>query len=247
MTQKHFARSVARKAKRNVKAWLGKDIIVQPEVSLTTLFLGTHYGGWSIYPDIIDAESTVYSFGVGEDISFDLALISRFGVAIEAFDPTPRSIHWVKQQNIPSQFHLHEYGLADFDGDISFNPPKNPAHVSHTILEDALGNENSIKVPVLTLGSILEKLGHLSIDLLKMDIEGAEYQVINDMLENGIFPKQLLVEFHHRFSNVGISKTRDALNKLSKVGYHIFDVSDSGEEFSFIFSGKSKKLDNIQS
>ena len=29
----------------------------------------------------------VYSFGVGQDISWDLAMIERFGVTVHAFDP----------------------------------------------------------------------------------------------------------------------------------------------------------------
>jgi len=39
-----------------------------------------------------------------------------------------------------------------------------------------------------------------------MDIEGAEYEVIDDLIASGIRPKQILVEFHHRFKNVGVKK-----------------------------------------
>ena len=84
------------------------------------------------------------------------------------------------------------------------------------------------------LGTIMKKLGHASVDLLKMDIEGAEYDVLTDMLTQRIPVKQLLVEFHHRWPEVGIEKTRHAIRSLNEAGYRIFNVSPSGEEYSFL-------------
>jgi hypothetical protein len=45
---------------------------------------------------------------------------------------------------------------------------------------------------------------------------------------------QILVEFHHRFKDVGIKKSIEAIDLLNQNGYKIFFVSDSGEEYSFI-------------
>lgn len=68
-----------------------------------------------------------------------------------------------------------------------------------------------------------------------MDIEGAEYQVIRELLESNIRPTQILVEFHHRFSGIGVKKTRIAIAQLNKMGYCLFSVSSrTGEEFGFI-------------
>jgi len=36
------------------------------------------------------ATAVVYSLGIGEDISFDLALIEKYGARVHAFDPTPK-------------------------------------------------------------------------------------------------------------------------------------------------------------
>jgi FkbM family methyltransferase len=171
--------------------------------------------------------------GVGEDISFDLELIRRFGVTVHAFDPTPRSIAWVRGRARPEQFIFHPYGIAAQDGFRQFTPPLDPSHVSHTVLKRHSPWE-AIEVPVCRLSTIMRDLGHASIDLLKMDIEGAEYEVIADLVDSGIDVRQLLVEFHHRWPEVGIAKTKSVIQSLNAAGYQIFNVSASGEEYGFL-------------
>jgi FkbM family methyltransferase len=202
---------------------------------------GTHYGGWDVAVDHITNTSVIYSFGVGTDASFDTEIIKHYNATVHAFDPTPKSIEWVKKQHFPMAFVLHEYGLADFDGNIRFNPPENPDHVSHTILERQETKINAIVVQVKKIKTIMKELGHDTIDLLKMDIEGAEYQVIENLAESHIYPTQILVEFHHRFPNVGMQKTKIAMKTLKGIGYCLFSVSPSKEEFCFIHTTQKRK------
>ena len=211
-----------------------KRDLFSTDLNIKSVRLGSEYGGWNVVPDRIDSSSVIYSFGVGEDISFDIAIIEKFGSVVHAFDPTPRSIQWCKKQSLPSNFVLHEYGIVDFNGVVSFNPPENQNHISHTILDRPTTKNKAIKVPVKKITTIMEELKHDKIGLLKMDIEGAEYAVIDDMIASNIYPDQLLIEFHHRFPNVGIHKTKDAIKKIRSAGYKLFWVSSSGEEYGFI-------------
>ena len=68
--------------------------------NLNTEYLGSIYGGWTICPDLINEKSIIYSFGVGEDITFDTSLMEKYKVNIFAFDPTPKSIKWVNKSKI---------------------------------------------------------------------------------------------------------------------------------------------------
>ncbi|MER8595864.1 FkbM family methyltransferase [Mesorhizobium sp. M1182] len=223
-----------RAARRAIRYLAGHDFFVSPDYKCAYERFGSGYGGWDVAGGILDKESIVYSFGVGEDASFDIGLMHRFGMDVHAFDPTPKSIAWVRGQAFPVQFKLHEYGLADFDGDILFKPPENPSHVSHTILERPQTDAQSVSLPVKRLSTIMRELGHKRIDLMKMDIEGAEYCVIEDLGRTDVRPKQLLVEFHHRFPAVGAQKSLDAIAKLKALGYGLFSVSPTGEEYSFL-------------
>ena len=94
--------------------------------------------------------------------------------------------------------------------------------------------DNSIEVSVFSIPSIMKKLNHASISLIKIDIEGTEYQVIDHMIENEIFPKQILVEYHHRFKDKNKKMTQRSLAKLRNKGYEIFSISKTGREISLI-------------
>ncbi len=234
-----WVKSIARKLKTWVKAALGQELLLKPEVICEKEKFGSDYGGWDVVVTHLNAHSVVYSFGVGEDASFDTALIDQYNLVVQAFDPTPKSIEWVKNQGFSGNFVMHSYGIAAFDGTVSFNPPENPDHVSHTVLDRPSTQTKAISVPVKRLRTIMQELGHTHIDILKMDIEGAEYDVIQDLYSSDIRPEQVLVEFHHRFPGVGIEKTKAAIESIKSMGYQLFSVSATQEEFCFIRGAKA--------
>jgi FkbM family methyltransferase len=226
--------SIVQRLKRVVKVSVGKELLVRPAIMCAKERFGSDFGGWDVVTTGIGNHSNVYSFGVGEDASFDMALIEKYNLTLHAFDPTPKSIEWVKRQEFSDHFIMHDYGIAAFDGDVSFYPPENPDYVSYTLLDRPSMKAKAISVPVKRLSTIMKELGHDQIDILKMDIEGAEYDVIKDISKSGIRPRQILVEFHHRFPGVGVKRSKKAINELRSMGYQLFSVSTTNEEFCFI-------------
>ena len=201
---------------------------------MTTERLGTEYGGYVICPELIAPNSTVYSFGIGCDISFDTEMIEKFGVNDYAFDPTPRSIDWVSTQQTPERFQFFSYGIGAHDGTAVFYPPENSEWVSHSLVVKEETVDKAIEVPIRRLITIMNQLGHDRIDVLKMDIEGAEYEVIDDILASNIEFDQLVVEVHHRFKGLGPKKTKAMIESLNKNGYRIFHVSSNGDVYGFV-------------
>ncbi len=223
-----------KRVKRFLKQLAGQDIWSSTQIKLNQL----RYGDWVIQPDNLNKNSIIYSLGVGEDVVFDNKIIDQFNVTVHAFDPTPNSIEWLKAANISDNFEFHPYGISSTDGELKLYPRINKrgrkSKVMYTLINEGNATNDAVLINVKRLPTVMSDLGHQHIDILKMDIEGSEYQVIDEIIDSKIEIKQILVEFHHRFITIGKEKTDEAIKKLNKAGYDIFFISETGREYSFI-------------
>jgi hypothetical protein len=80
------------------------------------------------------------------------------------------------------------------DGMLQLFAPKDPAHVSYSALNLQHTSE-TIQVRSRTIESLAKDFGVERLSLVKLDVEGAEYEVLRSLLKARIFPDQLLVEF----------------------------------------------------
>lgn len=189
------------------------------------VWLGTEYGGKAVHLELLGPDSLVFSFGIGEDISWDLELIKKVDCRILGFDPTPKAKEFIKSKNLDEwpmcKLWFFPVGVFDYDGTAHFDPPQNPNWASYSIKENG---EVSFRVKTLT--TLMLELGHEldTIDVLKLDIEGAEHRVLKDVFASRIFPKQILVEIHG---------PKDNLKDLILTnGYDL--TFTNGEEFTFL-------------
>jgi len=74
---------------------------------------------------------------------------------------------------------------------------------------------------------------HLKIDVLKMDIEGAAFVILNHLLSNNVYPKQIIVELERPFFIYNASltdfldyfiKRRKIRKKLKQTGYDLIEI-----------------------
>ncbi len=222
-----------RKAKLKMEQWQGIGPVFSLGTHIPMEKHGSDHSGWTIEKDSLNPKSLVYSFGVGEEISFDLSIIEKYNCPIFAFDPTPRVHDWLSKQTLPNNFVFSPVGIAHENAVVKFFTPEIETHISHSSQaksEDA----HFIELPVARLSDIMKERGHRYLDILKLDIEGFEYNVIDDILANQIPIRQFLVEFHHGMYGFTKKETEEAIAKLVQAGYQLFFVSDVGREFSFI-------------
>jgi FkbM family methyltransferase len=219
------------------KRLVGKELRLRPDLRIHAV----KDGGWWFHPDVLDDRSIVYSLGVGEDVDFDLALVRRFGCELHAFDPTPSTVDWIAGRELPPAVQFHPWAVTAHDGTLTLYPrirrDGSRDAVMYTMVPGDGAVDDRIEVPAMSLGSIAKRLGHERLDLLKMDIEGAEYEVLDSLLESAVKPVQLLVEFHHRFPGIGPGRTADMIERLRAAGYRLFAIAETGRELSFILPG----------
>lgn len=220
---------------RRVKSIVNGRYIKVKTSKVSKEWIGNDYGGFYLNTNLISKSSVVYSIGIGTDVSFDKELINRFNCKVYAYDPTPKSIKWVDKNFKNKNFIFFPIGLSEVKGIKDFYLPKNNSHVSGSFIKiDSVDRNEIVKLKFDTLLNQLSKNNHYKIDVLKMDIEGAEYEVINHIYNNKINIKQVCVEFHPHLIEDGKNKTKNAIGQLQKLGYNCFGISDSLLEYSFI-------------
>ncbi len=231
-----------RRLKLKFKRIVGKEPDLKIDIQLNT----QNYPGWTLVPELISENDVVYSIGICDDIAFDLEIIEQKKVKLFAFDPTPYSVDWINKQALPSGFQFFPWAASDKDGTFFFYPrikkSGKTSETMYTFHKQEEQRDDGISVDAFTLESMAKQLGHQKIDVLKMDIEGAEYDVLENMLNSPIRPKLLLIEFHHRFKGIGKDKTVNTVNSLRKEGYLIADISATGREICFVHKNAIVKM-----
>ena len=211
--------------------------------------LGTDYGGWYIPKNIsLNENSIVYSAGVGEDISFDIKLISKYNCNVYLIDPTQKSINHFDEyknyvldrtfkfkggiqndyySNIENEKHNIDkinyinLGLWNKKTQLKFYKQNNENYVSQSLIDGMFSNKYDI-VNVDTIKNIMINNNHNTIDLLKLDIEGAENIVLEQMLNDRIYPKYLCVEFDLFIKGKDYdNSTQNIVNRLIKNDYKV--------------------------
>jgi len=207
---------------------------------------GIGEGAWKVPEGYLSSDSVCYSAGAGEDITFDVAIAHQFGCDVHLFDPTPRAIahfHNLREHALSGEsmlvggtshtypvdthtldrLHFHPFGVYGSEKTLRFYAPKNPSHVSHSVrnLQDT---ERFFEAKCKTIQSFMQQFGHDRLDLLKLDIEGAEHSVIDHLIADGVRPRILCIEFDSALQQRRYAEAAMDLNRLVKFGYDLAEI-----------------------
>lgn len=217
--------------------------------------LGTQYGGWSLVDTDKLKNSVILSCGLGEDGSFDIEFAAKYNAKVIIVDPTPRAIkhfagirsriglkretEYLDSGSQPvnaydlsnvsdAQLLLCEKALWDTEKTLRFYTPPDPTHVSHSIVNfqnDYSSNTPYIDVESVTIDGLLREYGIEKLELIKLDIEGAEVEVLLDMIKKEIYPHQVLVEYDEltKPSKKARARIESVHAALTHAGYKLID------------------------
>jgi FkbM family methyltransferase len=161
----------------------------------TVLYLGTPYGGWAVPDGLIGREWVCYCVGAGEDISFELALMDRYDCEVVSFDPSEGSeLHAREAAEGRESFRFMRVGVADRDGTMKMWTALEPEHVALSAA-NLQRTDTAMDVPIRSLPSVMAELGHERIDLLKLAVEGLEYDLVPKLDLSGMGVKVFGLEF----------------------------------------------------
>lgn len=196
--------------------------------------LGSDYGGWYTPVGELGPDSIVYSAGIGVDVTFDEALIAEVGCRVFGFDPTPFSVEFIASREaslaFKQRFQFEPVGLWDSETVLTFYAPKSRGWVGSFSALNLQGTQaaEAVRAPVERLSHVMRRLGHKRIDLLKLDIEGAEYRVIEEIVRERPDIGWLCIEFDQP---VPLWTTVVAIRKLKGAGYQL----RLADKWNFVF------------
>jgi FkbM family methyltransferase len=175
---------------------------------------------WTILPTLLNAKSIVYSGGVGDDISFEHALVKEVGCDIVLLDPSPVGMKTMAlPENKLPHFRFLPLALADHSGRLKLAHHPDNAESWYTCDGDTAA---TFEIPCADLHSLMQQNGHTHIDLLKLDIEGSEYAVIDDFLRRRIPVRQVCADFDFGYTpGIRRSQAIRAILKLVTGGYKL--------------------------
>ncbi|CAI5508477.1 unnamed protein product, partial [Closterium sp. Naga37s-1] len=128
------------------------------------------YGAWTLCTNHLRPGGIVYSFGIGGDVTFDNEMVNR----------------GYKERDQPSTFQFCQVGIGAVDGIITFFSPKNPRLKSMTAVKhEELSKRyesQGMPAPVMRLPTFMCTNGHGFIDVLKIDVEGVEFDICDEWL-----------------------------------------------------------------
>lgn len=188
---------------------------------------------WAVPVGSLSSGSFIVSAGVGRSITFELDVVARFGADIVLLDPSPTGQATMASLGDAPHLEYLPVGLAAKSGPVEFGLPDRPDEGSFR----KSANGNGASFICVSLSELAKQRARTRIDLLKIDVEGFEYEIIQSILDEGLDVAQICVEIHHN-RVISIDQTVfDAallILKLFRRGYRI--VYNKNMDFTFVRS-----------
>jgi FkbM family methyltransferase len=158
--------------------------------------------------------STVLDLGCNKG-AFIRSMRQSYGCNCFAVEPNPRLF---ERLSLMSDIHAFNYAVAGSAGEVDFCLTDNDEASSIVPTSGAVIGD-IVKVKAIGLAGLLEQMRVEYVDLLKVDIEGAEIEMF-DAMPDSIAPAfgQLTVEFHD-FCGVPVAAIERVSKRLGKLGY----------------------------
>jgi FkbM family methyltransferase len=178
--------------------------------------IGSAYGGWTLPEGVIDPSWTCYSVGAGGDITFDMELIDRYGLTVRSFDAVEAYVEHARIEGAGRpRFSAHHAAIGLANGPVRFQMTHD--ETSKSVSPAGLyESDEYVELPGRTIHSLMTEFGDSTVELLKLDIEGGEYDLLPQLDLRSLGFRVFAVQLHHTGTLRG---ARGIVEDLREAGY----------------------------
>ena len=203
---------------RSLKTWV---ISQQAHTRAHTRWLAEKGTETLLYDHELNDKSIVYDVG-GYFGDWTQHIHSRFTPNIWVFEPHPQFHKECKSRfTHDSNIHCMPYGLGASKNTLTLSDNQDASSVMDE-------NSTGVKVVIRDAIDVIHELGHSHINLMKLNIEGSEFDLLERLIETRKIASidQLLIQFHLNVPSARrrYSKLRKQLQKTHRREWHYYFV-----------------------
>ena len=159
--------------------------------------LGSDYGYWVVPVDWIDSSWTCYCVGAGGDITFERELLARYSPTVRSFEPDEDYVGRIEiSPEHAARFSAYQMAITPADGPIRMQRTHIPGSRSLSPVH-LYDTEDYVEVPGRSLRSLMEEFGDDRVELLKVDVEGGEYELVPTLDLAAMGVRVFCIQLHH--------------------------------------------------
>jgi FkbM family methyltransferase len=176
----------------------------------------------TVHPRYLGSQSHVLDLGANYGL-FAKAVTARFGCRCIAVEPSPEPFAAIVETSLISKVQA---AAASKSGRVPFHIAPDSVFSSLYRTSEVI---RVIEVPAISFPDLFDLVGVSPLDLLKMDIEGAEIELLNTCPPSVLQQiRQISVEFHDHCDLTPASEVRSTLARLHRLGFFSVRMSRNG-------------------
>lgn len=175
----------------------------------------------SILPDIIRPSGAVVLDCGGNRGDFAKWATDRFGATVYSFEADP---HLAAQ--FPKRHGIHSFNLAISGSDGRMTLRRAHDRCTSGVFNTHAAQDDCFEVPCRSLESVCTEQHIAHVDLLKLDIEGAELDVLERASPEFLaLVDQITCEFHDFLDPTHIPRIKAVLSRMKRLGFTVIRMS----------------------